>query len=506
MVCFSSAEIKKNVAGQKRFWFCQIYSTTPPSGKEGLTISVAESKDGGAWVNMGVCSERGHGFYYKTLTADQTNADVILYSYGTSANYPGYDWDYPVTYGSDRIYSHITDNSIAIAAVQSTANSIRGSVAAEGVTLVAIQTTTNTIRTSVAANSVPLAKIRFAADNAVISSANSAAGGGGDPASVIWEYASRTLTQNVTVGTMLPNAVIAVHESILNSMEVTPENFNVFSVFADGSIKLKDSSLTSSKFDRASAFPLKSADSGTTQIARVGGDSDTLETLSDQLDNLVTSLSSGLNNLNNPNQYKADVALLATAANLTTHDNRLQSAMGIDFVMSTDSLAATHDLVVTLGTPMQADSNIGSSLRTATMILTNTGNKLDGSKISSLRFDSNNYIKATQQGNVTIAASTIFSANVVQIAGNATSATKLRESAKVIVTGSAIAGTLSTTAMTTDLTEATNDHYKARIIIWTSGVLKDQATDVTAYDGATKKLTYTATTEPPTAGDTFNIH
>jgi len=96
--------------------------------------------------------------------------------------------------------------------------------------------------------------------------------------------------------------------------------------------------------------------------------------------------------------------------------------------------------------------------------------------------------------------------NVIQIDGDATAATKLKKSANVIVTGSAIAGTLSTTAMTTDLTEATNDHYIGRIIIWTSGVLKDQATDITAYDGTTKKLTYTATTEAPTVGDTFNIH
>lgn len=87
----------------------------------------------------------------------------------------------------------------------------------------------------------------------------------------------------------------------------------------------------------------------------------------------------------------------------------------------------------------------------------------------------------------------------------AAAATKLALSASTIVTGAAIAGTLSTTAMTTNLTEATNDHYNGRIIIWTSGVLKDQATDITDYNGATKMLTYTAITEAPTAADTFVI-
>ena len=72
-------------------------------------------------------------------------------------------------------------------------------------------------------------------------------------------------------------------------------------------------------------------------------------------------------------------------------------------------------------------------------------------------------------------------------------------------TGAAEAGTLSTTQMTTDLTEATDDHYNGRIVIWTSGVLLGQATDITDYTGATGMLTYTAVTESPSATDTFVI-
>lgn len=75
-----------------------------------------------------------------------------------------------------------------------------------------------------------------------------------------------------------------------------------------------------------------------------------------------------------------------------------------------------------------------------------------------------------------------------------------------LVNGAAIAGTLTTTAMTTDLTEATDDHYNGRTIVWTSGVLAGQATNITDYTGATKLLTYTAVTEAPTATDKFVIY
>jgi len=91
------------------------------------------------------------------------------------------------------------------------------------------------------------------------------------------------------------------------------------------------------------------------------------------------------------------------------------------------------------------------------------------------------------------------------ISGSTTAADNMEASAKTIVVAAAAAGTLSTTEMTTNLAEITDDHYNGRIVIFTSGVLKDQATDITDYDGATKKLTYTALTEAPTAADTFVI-
>ena len=46
---------------------------------------------------------------------------------------------------------------------------------------------------------------------------------------------------------------------------------------------LADDVITAAKFDESTAFPLKSADTGATQVARVGADGDTLETLSDEI-------------------------------------------------------------------------------------------------------------------------------------------------------------------------------------------------------------------------------
>lgn len=96
-------------------------------------------------------------------------------------------------------------------------------------------------------------------------------------------------------------------------------------------------------------------------------------------------------------------------------------------------------------------------------------------------------------------------ADLEAVAGNTEAASDLSFSARTIVRGAAVAGTLSTTQMTTDLTEVTDSHYNGRVIIWTSGALRDQATDITAYLGSTKRLTYTAVTEAPVAGDTFVI-
>lgn len=57
---------------------------------------------------------------------------------------------------------------------------------------------------------------------------------------------------------------------------------------AGDAMTLADDAITSAKYDESTAFPVKSADTGATAIARTGADSDTLETLSDQIDGAST--------------------------------------------------------------------------------------------------------------------------------------------------------------------------------------------------------------------------
>jgi len=69
---------------------------------------------------------------------------------------------------------------------------------------------------------------------------------------------------------------------------------------------LADDVITAAKFDEFTAFPLKAADTGSTQVARTGADGDTLETLSDEIAAVQADL-------DNPDQYKADVSGIPAA-------------------------------------------------------------------------------------------------------------------------------------------------------------------------------------------------
>jgi len=99
-------------------------------------------------------------------------------------------------------------------------------------------------------------------------------------------------------------------------------------------------------------------------------------------------------------------------------------------------------------------------------------------------------------------------ATVGALNNNVSAAVNLEKSASVIIRGAVDASPAPTTTAfgdTTNLTATANDFYKGRIIIFTSGTLAKQATDITAYTGATKVVTYTALTAAPTAADTYVI-
>ena len=194
----------------------------------------------------------------------------------------------------------------------------------------------------------------------------------------------------------------------------------------------------------------------------------------------VTAIQSGLAPASEYDTQMARItANVATASALSTVDGKIDTiddevgAIQTDLDNATDGLGAIKTAVDSASTHSAADVwSVGTRALTDKADFTVTGT---------------------------------IDADVVSISGSTDAADKLEASAETIETGAAITGTLSTTQMSTNLAEATDDHYNGRVIIWTSGVLLRQATAITDYDGTNKILTFTAVTEAPSNTDTFVI-
>lgn len=93
----------------------------------------------------------------------------------------------------------------------------------------------------------------------------------------------------------------------------------------------------------------------------------------------------------------------------------------------------------------------------------------------------------------------------LQIYGSTAAAQGAQAGFKGIIVGEAITGTLTTTAFTTNLTEATDDHYNGRTVTFISGALAGQQRTITDYNGTTKAISVAAMTEAPSNGDDFFI-
>jgi hypothetical protein len=81
---------------------------------------------------------------------------------------------------------------------------------------------------------------------------------------------------------------IATASVVATDVSDTKRVSDLQDVAAGAAMTLADDAITAGKFDESTAYPIKSADTGATQIARVGADADTLETLSDQIDHVQT--------------------------------------------------------------------------------------------------------------------------------------------------------------------------------------------------------------------------
>lgn len=79
------------------------------------------------------------------------------------------------------------------------------------------------------------------------------------------------------------------------------------------------------------------------------------------------------------------------------------------------------------------------------------------------------------------------------------------KAASIVYEGSVTGAATTTTLIDSGLTQTATDFWKGRIVIFTSGTLKYQATDITAFDPALDKLTFTALTGTPALADTYVI-
>lgn len=106
---------------------------------------------------------------------------------------------------------------------------------------------------------------------------------------------------------------------------------------------------------------------------------------------------------------------------------------------------------------------------------------------------------------VVTAVTNQVSANMTAISGDTGAADNLEASMETLVLGTATGTPTTTTMADSTLTEATNDHYNGRVILWRTGALTGQASAITAYNGTTKTFTFTEVTNAASASDAYVV-
>jgi hypothetical protein len=100
------------------------------------------------------------------------------------------------------------------------------------------------------------------------------------------EYTTDAFTTPVGIG----DYVIIMHPRIAELADVRADVTAILGDTGTDGVVLANDAITSAKYDESTAFPIKSADADATQIARTGADSDTLETLSDEIATNATAI------------------------------------------------------------------------------------------------------------------------------------------------------------------------------------------------------------------------
>ena len=195
-----------------------------------------------------------------------------------------------------------------------------------------------------------------------------------------------------------------------------------------------------------------------------------------------------------------DVAAILTDTG-TTLDGKLDT---IDNFLDTE-IAAIVAAVITNAAGADVAADIIAVKAETASILTDTGTTLQG-ELDGIQADTEDIQArlpaALSSGNI--------KADALAISTSTDAADKLEASAETIVLGTVSHdNTASTTTVfySDDITEATADHFNGRIVIFTSGAVIQQATDITDYELSVGegKFTVTALAEAPADNVTFVI-
>lgn len=190
----------------------------------------------------------------------------------------------------------------------------------------------------------------------------------------------------------------------------------------------------------------------------------------------------------------------------------------------TGHTAQTGDTFARIGAPAGASvsADVAAVKVDTAAILVDTGTTLDGkidtidTNVDSILDDTGTAGVVIVDGGITTAkfgagaidAAAVAADAVAEIADGVwdeaksghTTAGTFGESFNGVVSFTAQTGS-TTTDIITGLTEATNDHYNGRTVVFTSGVCAGQAATITDYVGATKTLVVGAMTDAPANGD-----
>lgn len=487
--------MKKNVSSQTVG--VQMVSATDGSAFTG-TVTVYVTVDGGTQAigstGSGVCTHEGNGFHSYVPTSGETDGGHIAFTFiGTGA--------VPATVQVYTSWPQTGDSFDRIG------------VAGAGLTAIDLPDQAMNITGNITGNlSGSVGSVTGNVGGNVTGSVGSVTGNvGGNVAGSV-----ASVTAAVTLPTIPTNWITAagINSAAITSAKIASGAITSTQIAANaiGASQIASDAITAAKIaaDAIGASEL-AADAATEIATAVWAAAVRTLTAGTNLNNLSqadirTAIGIAAANLD------TQISLLATAANLATVagyvdteiatlQTTLDGMAGATFDTSTDSLEAIRNR----GDAAWITGGGGSAPTVEEIRIEMDDNS---TKLSAILGDTNELQSDDIPG--LIAALNDFdptsdTVDVGKINGSAEAASDLAKSAATIVSGAAATGTLSTTQMTTDLSEATDDHYNGRIIIWTSGVLKDQATNITDYVGAGGLLTFTATTEAPSNGDTFVI-